>query len=74
MTGPVEGDDAPALVLGGQVFAEIRRAGRLLVAAEAVRDDGDVLEGARRLVAIAADELTADAKALLIDVKMLFHI
>lgn len=74
VAGPVEGDDAPALVLGGQVFAEIRRAGRLLVAAEAVRDDGDVLEGARRLVAIAADELAADAQTLLIDVKMLFHI
>lgn len=56
------------------MFAEIRRAGRLLVAAEAMCDDGDVLEGARRLVAIAADELAADTKALLVDVKMLFHI
>ena len=72
VAGPVKGDDAPALVLGSQVLAEVRRAGRFLVAAEAMRDDGDVVEGPRRLVACAADELAADAEPLLVDIKMLF--
>ena len=55
------------------MFAKIRCTGGFLVAAEAVRDDGDVVEGPRRLVTCTADEFAADAESLLVNVKMLFH-
>ena len=55
------------------MFAKIRCTGGFLVAAEAMRDDGDVVEGPRRFVARAADELAADAEPLFIDIEMLFH-
>lgn len=73
MAGPVEGDDGVVLVFARQVFSEMDRPGRVLVAAEAVRDDDDIVESARLFIIIIDEQLAADAVALLIDVEILFH-
>ena len=73
VAGPVEGDDGVVLVFARQVFSEMDRPGRVLVAAEAVRDDDDIVESARLFIIIIDEQLAADAVALLIDVEILFH-
>ena len=49
------------------------RAGRVFAAAEAVGDDGYVVEGAFIFMAVVNEEPAADAVAIFVDIKMFFH-
>ena len=73
VAGPVKGDDGVVLVFARQVFRKMDGSSRVLVAAEAMRDDDDVVEGACLFIIIIDEQLAADAVALLIDVEILFH-
>ena len=73
VAGPVKGDDGKIFILRRQLFGKVGRAGRVFAAAEAVGDDGHVVEPALRFMAVMHEEPAADAVAFFVDIKMFFH-